>query len=57
MRPSPRHETEPDPLNPWDAVNACKLEIAALVAGAAPEVQIAEVRARLDALESEMKTS
>lgn len=35
--PPPRHPpADPEPLNPWDAVNALKVEIAAANSGAAP---------------------
>lgn len=52
MKPSPRHETEPEPVNPWDAVNAVRVELAAAEAGGAAPDTLAALELQLSAAEA-----
>jgi hypothetical protein len=47
-------EPEADLLTPWDAVNALKVDLAALVAGGAPAADVAAIKQRIAHLQAEL---
>ena len=56
-QPYARVAPNPEPVNPWDAVNALKVELAAAMAGGAAADAIAALVQQLSAAEAGVPTS